>query len=318
MIPFDLVGAIRKGLEGHGRVHEKKLYCSSDILGSLRHAQLRLAGAPSIDRGYIDLIRLETGTMWHDRILKILADEGLAVMGEVRLSPWLPEGWGGRADWLFWDFERRCFVLGDLKTTKGEGMYYIERDGAKPDHVAQLSAYYHALVASGMPVRKRMFVCYLPLSADSDGRVEEVEPVIAPVTPWPKDDLWSLMTERWEQTQEYLEWFANDEPNLAMSSYGYHNLFINAKLAAPLARDQRMFWDKTKQQYDVKLVPDWRTKFCPYPIELCNCSEQGQTKIGHFTMTDNNEVQYVPRKGYENVIPLTQPDAGEFRARLVA
>lgn len=298
MLPVDLVGAIRRGLEKDRREPDGKLHCSSDILGSLRHAQLRLAGAPTIESELVQDVRLKTGTMWHDLIREYFVHEGWAAMGEVRLGQFLPEGWQGTADWLFWDFEKRCFVLGDLKTIKGEGMYWVERDGAKPEHIAQLSAYYWALVDAGMPIRKGLYVCYLPMNPDANSRVEKVEPTLIEVTPLDKDYLHGIMAEKWDKTQAYL---ADGE-------------VLSEKLEPPTPREQQLIWDRAKGHYDLKLVPSWKTRYCPYPNELCDCSEQGTTKIGHF---ENKEgaVIYTARKGYENVLPMFSPGVKEFERR---
>jgi hypothetical protein len=66
-------------------------------------------------------------------------------MQEVKLDRrWLPDGWSGTADWIFWNADLGGFVLGDLKTIKGDGITWIEKDGAKREHLWQLSAYWHA------------------------------------------------------------------------------------------------------------------------------------------------------------------------------
>lgn len=288
------------------RPPDGKLHCSSDLLGPLRHSQLRLAGAPTIESDLVGDIRLMTGTMWHEHFRDLFVRQGLPLMAEVRLDRFLPEGWSGTADWLFWDFNNRCFVLGDLKTTKGSGMYYIERDGVKAEHAHQLSAYYHALVEAKMPVRKRVFVCYLPMDTDSGGLMEQVEPAVVDFEPLDRNYLWTLMEERWASCQDYLRTSPETYPD-----------YNSEALAPPTERTHKLFWDKANGRFDAKLVPDWRTKFCPYSNDLCDCSEQGSTKIGHFMLTDN-EVKYVPRKGYENVIPLLQPSEADFGSRRAA
>lgn len=305
MNPQDIVGVLKRGLEQDRRPPDGLLHCSVDLLGPLRHSQLRLAGAPTIEDELVSSIRLRTGTMWHLYFNDLFISDGLAAMGEVRLNRWLPEGWGGTADWLFWDFDKRAFRLGDLKTTRGTGMRYIESQGVKPEHRYQLSAYYHALAAAKLPLVRAPFVCYLPMDRDPDS---VVEPVLVEFEPIPKDELWTLMDDRWAQCQEYraaLDW--------GMEWEDYKD-YINEKLVPPPEREQKLYWDKKNQQYDVKLVPDWRTKFCPFPNELCDCSEQGSTKIGHFKMNETG-IQYVPRKGYENVRPLLSPTSKEFEER---
>lgn len=318
MIQADLVRAIRRGLEKDRRPPDGKLHCSSDILGSLRHAQLKLAGAPTIQTELVDDIRLKTGTMWHELLRDYFINDGLALMAEVRLGKYLPEGWDGTADWLFWDFERRCFVLGDLKTTKGEGMYYIEQEGAKADHIAQLSAYYHALRDSGMPLRKGFFVLYLPMNQDSDGRLERVEPLKVECVPMARDVLHGIMNERWSLSKNYLVSVAASVAERRDYQAREHpETYVTDGLAPPLEREQKVFWDRKSGRYDVKLVPSWRTRFCPFDAAFCDCSTQGTTKVGHFTYNEG-EIVYEPRRGFEEVAPISAPSSSDFERKLRA
>jgi hypothetical protein len=78
--------------------------------------------------------------MWHEWAHKALVAAGVPFMQEVRLDRWLPAGWSGTADWIMFDPERAAFVLGDMNTIKGDGTPWIEKDGAKLDHIEQLSA----------------------------------------------------------------------------------------------------------------------------------------------------------------------------------
>jgi hypothetical protein len=48
--------------------------------------------APSV----ADEIVLMTGTLWHDWAHTALVATGLPFMQEVKLTPWLPEGWAGK------------------------------------------------------------------------------------------------------------------------------------------------------------------------------------------------------------------------------
>lgn len=270
-----------------------------------------------IEDELVSSIRLRTGTMWHSYFNDLFVNEGLAAMGEVRLNRWLPEGWGGTADWLFWDFDKRAFRLGDLKTTKGTGMRYIETQGVKAEHRYQLSAYYHALATAKVPLVRAPFVCYLPMDRDPEA---QTEPLLIEFEPVPKDELWELMESKWDACQRYLMAIDDERERFSLET-GKHPMdyptdddVLNSELAPPPEREQKLYWDKKAQQYDVKLVPDWRTKFCPFPVQLCDCSEQGSTKIGHYKMTDKG-IEYVARKGYENVVPLLSPSSKEFEAR---
>jgi hypothetical protein len=63
-----------------------------------------------------------TGTLWHGWAHEALVRTGMPFMQEVKLDRWLPEGWSGTADWVFWNADLGGFVLGDMKTIKGDGV----------------------------------------------------------------------------------------------------------------------------------------------------------------------------------------------------
>jgi hypothetical protein len=305
LLPFDLTEVLYKELTKR-REPSGKLRCSSELLGPLRHAQLRLAGAPTIESELVSEIRLKTGTMWHEFFNDVLCKNGLTFMQEINVTPWLPEGWGGVADWLFWHEQHRAFALADLKSIKGEGIKWI-KDGVKDDHLWQLSSYYHALVDARFPMIEGFSVFYLPMNDTTDRR-EQVEPVVADCVPLPRDEVFGLMEERWACTSAYLD--SLPDPKI----YDRRNALINELLAPPMERVQKCTWDKTKSVWNVSFVPHWSTNYCPYPDELCDCSTQGVTKIGEHTVVDG-ELRYTPRKGYEDQTPTVRPDEREVKRR---
>lgn len=68
------------------------LHASGDLVGSLRDAQLRAAGAPMRPFSVADEVVLMTGTLWHTWANEALLAARLPVMQEVKLDRWLPEG----------------------------------------------------------------------------------------------------------------------------------------------------------------------------------------------------------------------------------
>lgn len=309
MIPLNLVEVLENNLDGIKEEHTKTLRASSDLLGSLRHAQLRLAGAPELPDSIVSKIRKETGTMWHRRLGETFLSKGIPFMQEVRVTDWLPEGWGGRVDWLFWNEKHGAFVLGDLKTAKGESNRFLKRDGMKPEHRWQLSAYWHALVEAGFPLIAGIFVFYLPMN-DTQERGEVIEPIIAEADPLPKDQVWEVMSARWDGTSPYLDQVYaakehHDGPGFPIEGY------LQDKLAPEIERSQYVSWNKARGVFNVILTPHWSTKFCPYDNALCACSEQGLNKIGEYRfMLDPGKdlLEYVPRGGYEGIEPTVRPE----------
>lgn len=275
---------------------------SSDILAPLRHVQLKVAGAPQReDRDtLLSLVRMETGTLWHAHFERIFKRRRLPVMLEVRLNDYLPEGWAGIADWIMWSDEYKAFVLGDLKTVrKAESLSWIRRDGIKEAHLWQLSAYWYALERMGLPLVKAFLVMYLPLDDSANG---VTEPLVVEGRPLDRDLVLSTLEDRNRQVREYiasLPWMYNPIP-LEPSVEGY----LTDRLAPVQERIQKALWDGSKFQYDVKLAPHWSTSYCPYPVELCDCSTQKENKIGHWTLTPDGELIYVARKEYADITPI--------------
>lgn len=304
MIPVDLTALLRRRLAESRRPPDGLLHPSGDLLGSLRHAQLRLAGAPTIESQIVSDTRLMTGTMWHRFLGEMLVGAGVPYMQEVNVTPDLPTGWSGTADAVFWHPEYRGFVLGDFKTIKGEGMKWVLKDGAKEEHIWQLSAYWHALYEMGLPLVQGFVVWYLPQN-DTAERDELIEPVLMECEPLSRDLLWGVMEDRWAACQDYLAKlsYSTDRPDV---DYGE---FLVDNLAPEMSRVQKVFWNGKQSVFDVKLVPHWSAQFCPYPTELCSCSEQGTTKIGQYTL----EAKYEPRKGYEDELPMVEPSPTEYR-----
>lgn len=297
MLPLDLVEVFQSAIT-EDRPSSGKLHASSDLTGSLRHSQLRLADAPTNEREVVSEIRALHGELWHEWFHKTLEKTGYPFFHEVRLTDFLPEGWSGRADWVFWHPQYKAFVLGDFKTSRGEAMYWIEKDGAKKEHVWQMSAYWHALVEMGLPMVKGFAILYWPMNDVAGSDV--ILPSVQECTPIPKEELYSEMSTRWKRCQEYL--VVTTEQGL-----------LNDYLAPPIEREQKLYWSKVSKAFEVKLVPHWLSRFCPYPDELCDCNLQGTTKIGQWVFTPEHlsdtpdRWDYEARKGYEGIRPTVEP-----------
>lgn len=313
---IDLVAIIEKGLTDGHRPPDGLLHASSDLVGSLRHSQLRLVGAPELERDITSDIRLQTGTMWHSYIGSLLVSSGAPVLQEVNLTPWMPEGWSGTADWLFFDPEYEAFALKDLKTTKGESMKFKTSGGMSTEHHHQISLYWHALVSAGFPMLDYVEVLYLPMNTVSG---EDVKPEIIRAKPLDFDYMADLANARWKICKEYADFHA-----LGTSDD------LTEGLAPIMPRVQKLVWDSKASHWNVNLVPHWTAQFCPFPDELCNCNTQPKSeKIGHWTWYDDPEhgqagLQWEPRtpsgkipRGGDGMAPEVEPDAREIKRRLV-
>lgn len=264
--------------------------------GSLRHAQLDIAGAPKVQNPLVSEITLMTGTLWHEFIHNTLRSLGVPYLAEVNMTPWLPPGWAGTADALIWNPDLKAFVLTDFKTTKGESLRYIRQGGAKEEHIAQVSLYWHGAKKMGIPLVKEASIFYLPKN-DTRSKDDLVEPILAAFTPLPAKQLHTEAKQRWGRISDYVK-SVGGEPGQPVPDLGRPlGDWITDDLAAVQERQQKVYFDRASGVHETKLVPHWSAAFCPFPDELCSCSTQGVTKIGFFDV----DGEYVPRRGYEDV-----------------
>lgn len=294
IIPFSLTEIIQTELERERRSNDGLLHASSHLEGSLRHAQLDVAGAPKVPSDLVGQMALWIGSLIHEDIHRMLRKAGVFYSAEVNLTPWLPPGWGGTADAVIWNPELKAFVLLDMKTTKGEALRYILKDGAKVEHVAQTSAYWHALKKAGIPLAKAVAVYYLPKNP-TRSKDDLIEPVMVDFTPLPAKQLNRTMAERAGRVSEYIESIPEKITSL--------DDLVTDALEPVQPRQQRVYFDRKTDTYELKLVPHWSTAFCPFPTALCNCREQGTTKLGFFDVDGT----YYPRPEYEDVEPEVTP-----------
>lgn len=266
----------------------------------------------------VDDMATEIGTFFHDRIGRLLVERGVPFMQEVRMNPWLPEGWSGKADWLLWHPKYQAFVLGDLKTVKGEGIRFIRDGGAKTDHIWQLSAYWYAARKMGLPLIKGFGLLYLPKN-DTPDKNERIEPILHECDPIEEDVLMEVMESRWAATKAYkleLEGDYHTTPGfrfeaIQLDGKTTEESFLAPSLAPVQPRIQKVWWNSKQEVFDLKLHPHWSAAYCPYPNELCDCSEQGITKIGHYL----RDGTYVPRQGFEGIHPEVEPSRQDYNRR---
>lgn len=301
LLPFDLGEVIHQELLRERRPNDYLLHASSHIMGSIRHAQLDVAGAPKRTSALLDEFVLKTGSLWHEWLHDTLRGLGVPYMAEVNLTPWLPAGWGGTADALIWNPELKGWVLNDWKTIKGEGLKFIRRDGAKPEHIAQTSAYWYAARKMGLPMVKRIAVLYLPKN-DTRSKDELIEPLLVDFAPLPAKQLHGEMKKRSGRVSEYIESLPFDPTDPVEVNVRPLSDWVTDALEPVQERVQRAYLDKPSGTWELKLVPHWSAGFCPFHVELCDCSTQGTTKIGYWDI----DGEYIPRTGYEHIEPAVE------------
>lgn len=297
LLPVDLPYLLTRGIEGDKRPPDGKLHASSDLTGSLRHTQLRAVGAPTRPERIGSGFRNMTGTLWHKYVESLLHSTGVEVETEVKLDEWMPEGWSGTADYIFYHPGYEAYVLGDLKTVKAESMFFVSRDGAKQEHIWQLSMYFHALVERGLPMVNAVGILYIPFF-DTPISSRSPEPILQEVTPLPAEIVLERAESRYAATVAVREGLDRGES-------------LESLLAPEQERVQKLIWDGKKSVLNVVLVPHWSAAFCDWDAPLCDCRNQGTTKIGHYDL----EGAYTPRKGYDDVAPTVKPTRKELNER---
>jgi hypothetical protein len=244
-------------------------------------------------------VPLWIGSLIHEDIHRILRKTGVPYMAEVNMTPWLPAGWGGTADAFVWNPELKAFVLTDFKTSKGEAMRFVEQGGAKIEHVKQTSAYWHAAKKMGLPLVKKIGVYYLPKNNTKGG---DVEPLLIDFEPLPVRELGKDMRYRHGRVSEYIN-SIDPESVPPFTAHPEPYLWLTDALEPVQERQQKLYWDKYSDTWELKLVPHWSAAFCPFPHELCDCGSQGTTKIGFYDFDGT----YYPRDGYEDIAPIVTP-----------
>jgi hypothetical protein len=292
LLTVDLAGVLDSAIRGDR--HDGLLHPSTHLAGSLRHAQLDLAGAPKRERPFADQMTLQIGTLVHEFFHDALRTAGVPYMAEVGLGPWMPKGWNGTADAIVWNPDLRAFVLVDFKTTKGEALRFRKLSGASEDHILQTSIYWHALNKMGLPLAKAIGVLYIPKNPAG----ENTEPLMVDFDPIPWKTLVTRMNKRKKSVDGYLGTLPKPNPRpLTVDE------FVTDDLAPESEMTQKLYADKSTGDQVLKLVPHYLTPYCPYEPPLCACSEQRAVTIGRF----NDLGDYTPRKGYEEILPVVLP-----------
>jgi hypothetical protein len=314
-LPIDVVGIISRGLARSRREPDGLLHSSSDIMGPLRHTQLALAGAPVLPRSLTSDVRMLVGTELHEWLAVAFRYEEVPFMSEINLTPWMPPGWGGTCDMLIFNPESKRFRLLDIKTTRGDAIKWLKGE-AKPEHVHQVSSYYHAVDQSGIakldPVAT---VLYWPIT-DTEAKPL---PQAIDFKPLPKKELGTLMKSRRDAAVAYVASLPKEALDMAGTVVGEndwtpeaevtdYSIFHTPKLAPIHPREQVLHRNNAAGTYDLKTKPHWSAGFCDYPGILCGCRNQaGVTKIGHY-LPEGQGWKYVPRKGFEDQTPEKEPD----------
>lgn len=283
----DIQQAIADGMSINEREPDGLLHASKHIWWPLRFSQLEFAGHPMGNPEFLDLVNMQTGTLWHKQVEEWLKKDKTRwwelVASEVDLTDYLPNGWTGTADWVFYDKEADHCILGDLKTIKPEAVQHLS--GIKDDHLAQLSCYNFGLTKAGYTMAPELFVFYLPKNKIWTHDVKPQQLSSPPI-----DTIEIVMTTIKQRIDSYV---GGSVPLASMPDPVY-----------------KYTYNKLMNVFDVKSYPDWRESYtCPFDEKLC--PRTPIKKVGHW----NSDRKWVTKYTEHKHRKYPRPTDVEFRKR---
>lgn len=283
-LEFEYAQAMNEG----DREPDGLLHASKHIWWPLRFSQLEFAGHPMGKSEFLDRVNMLSGTLHHSFIeswLKKQKDRWWdLVASEVDLTDYLPTGWTGKCDWVFYDKEADHCILGDLKTIKPEAVQHLT--GIKDDHLAQLSCYNYGLTKAGYTMAPELFVFYLPKNKIW---THDVKPQQLSSVPIPQID--AIMERIYKQVMQYRKGDTSRLAGMPDPVYKYS-------------------WNKLMSVFDVKQYPDWRESYtCPFSEALC--PRTPIKKVGHWTLQRKWVTKYAEHRNRK----YPKPSEAELKKR---
>ena len=252
-----------------------------------RHTAIYMEyGYPSVDQPWGRIFPLVQGTGVHESVHATMAKLYQPYVAEHPIKAKdkrLEFEWTGTAD-AYVSIDNVVYLL-DYKTISGAGMSFLE-DEPKPEHILQVSAYYHF----GPTQACQPAVLYLPSSPDYTKKW--AEPRFIPFEPIGLDSLVNRMREVEEAIWEYKE----------------HNVL-------PAPPEGEWSWKKRGKTHKLEYRPHYTTMFCPWASladDPCGCSQSktiiaGTYKEGVLTIDDEYAI-IVEKIGLPNEPEETFPE----------
>ncbi len=226
------------------------LHYSTDLQNPRHTCISWVHGYPMIDRPWMNTFPLMQGTAIHEYVHTIMhnADDWTYVSEQPIKLLDRDFPWAGTVDAYLDNPDGETWLI-DYKTASGVSLSFMEE--AKPEHVLQVSAYYHFGIA--LP-NLRVGILYLPSSPDYKRRWEE--PRFYEIQPLSIN----AVTERMLEVEQAIT-----------------NYTLNGILPEPIMGDN--VWKKNKRNKTMELwyKPHYSSMFCPWKdqeIDLCGCSTQ--------------------------------------------
>lgn len=206
------------------------------------------------DQPWLNTLPLLQGNAIHNEIHSIFGSHIPEYHSEVPIHPevLIPAHWTGTAD-AYLKHENEWWLV-DYKTISGAGMSFL--DEPKPEHIMQVSCYYH--FNYWQP--ERVGILYLPTSVDYKRRMSE--PVFYEITPLDKETLIIRVAE-----VEY-----------AIFDYNEHGTL-------PTALKGEYVWKQNKKSkyFELMYKPHYSARYCPWQHlddDPCGCSKDKARILG--------------------------------------
>lgn len=226
------------------------LHFSTDLQNPRHTCISWVHGYPLVDRPWMNTFPLLQGTAIHEFVHTIMhnAEDWNYVSEQSILVDNFDYPWAGTVDAYLDNPDGETWLI-DYKTASGVSLSFMEE--AKPEHVLQVSAYYHYGVA--IP-NLRVGILYLPSSPDYKRRWEE--PRFYEIAPISKAEVSKKMREVEHAIDKYLR---------------------DGSLPDPLQGDNIWKYNKRNKNWELWYKPHYSSMFCPWKdqeVDLCGCSTQ--------------------------------------------
>jgi hypothetical protein len=199
------------------------------------------------DRPWANTLPLLQGTAMHEQLHKIMHEHHSPYASEIQINvDEFKYPWTGTVDAYIEDENGNVLLL-DYKTISGSSFSFL--DGPKPEHLMQVSAYFHF----GMPRVSRVGILYLPTSPDYRRRWHE--PVFYEVKPLPRE----AIVGRINAVEAAIDAYPYELPDYAPGTTEWK-------------------YSKKYKHWEHWSRPHYSSLFCPWKDDWendkCNCSSQ--------------------------------------------
>ncbi len=228
--------------------NDEMLHFSSHLMNDRHTVLYWYYGYPedTWDKPWANTLPLLQGTAIHEQLHSIMSEHHTPYASEISIiNKDFKYPWTGTVD-AYTEDENGNVVLLDYKTISGTSFTFL--DEPKPEHVMQVSAYFHY----GMPRVSRVGILYLPTSPDYRRRWHE--PVYYDVTPHPREALDGRIM----------------QIESAIDAYP-------VMLPDPVMGTKEWKYNKKEKQWECWLRPHYSSMFCPWKDtedDPCGCSNQ--------------------------------------------